>query len=147
MHLAQANVATLRASYDDPLMSDFVEQLDPVNALADASPGFVWRLVGDDVDACASTLFGIDSMLFNMSVWESLEALEGYVYKSTHVDVLRNRSKWFEKPTRSPFVLWWIEPGHTPSIDEAKERFDLLWNNGPTPAAFNFSKRFGPGEP
>lgn len=144
MHLAQANVATMRATYDDPLMDDFLEQLDPINALADSSPGFVWRLVGDDVDAYAARLFGIDRMLFNMSVWQSVEALEAYVYNSNHIGVLRRRNKWFEKPARSPFVLWWVDEGHVPTIDEAKERFDLLWNNGPSPSAFTFSSRFDP---
>lgn len=142
MHLAQANVATMRATYDDPLMNDFLERLDPVNAMADTSPGFVWRLAGDDVDAYAGKVFGIESLLFNMSVWESAEQLEEYVFKSGHIDVLRKRNKWFEKPVKSPFVLWWIEPGHQPSIDEAKTRFDLLWDSGPSPEAFTFSKRF-----
>lgn len=139
MHLAQANVAWMRASYDDPLMDDFLERLDPVNAIADDSPGFVWRLTGDDVDPRAQKIFGVDNLLFNMSVWESVEALEHYVYKSGHIKVLQKRSKWFEKMDRSPFVLWWIDEGHIPSIEEAKQRFELLWNNGPTPEAFTFS--------
>ena len=123
-------------------MADFVAKLDPINALADGSPGFVWRLTGDDVDPYAAKLFGVDKLLFNMSVWESLEALKNYVYASNHVNVLQRRAKWFEAPEKSPFVLWWIEKGRIPTIDEAKERFDKLWAEGPTAAAFTFAKPF-----
>ena len=129
-------------------MADFVAQLDPVNAEADSSPGFVWRLddanVDFDIDEQAAKIFGIDKLLFNMSVWETIEALEEFTYKSNHLDVVRERAKWFEKPTRSPFVLWWVEEGHIPSIEEAKQRFDLLWANGPMPDAFTFAVRFAP---
>lgn len=136
----------MRTSYDDPLMADFVAALDPVNAAADSSPGFVWRLADDDVDEEAARIFGLDKLLFNMSVWESVDALETYTYNSGHIDVVRKRSKWFEKPVRSPLVLWWIEPGSLPTIAEAKLRFDLLWENGPSPEAFTFANRFSPEE-
>jgi len=142
MHLAHANAAVMISNYEDPLMADFVSQLDPVNAAADLSPGFVWRLADDDVDEEAARIFEIDNLLFNMSVWESVDALEDYTYKSNHIEVVRKRGKWFEKPKRSPFVLWWIEPDHLPTIAEAKSRFDLLWENGPSPEAFTFASRF-----
>lgn len=144
MHLAHANAAVMISNYDDPLMADFVAQLDPVNAAADSSPGFVWRLNDENADDDAARVFGTDRLLFNMSVWESVDALEEYTYKSNHIDVVRKRGKWFEKPTRSPFVLWWVENGHIPTIEEAKARFDLLWQEGPTPEAFTFAKRFDP---
>lgn len=131
-------------TYEDPLMADFVAALDPVNAAADSSPGFVWRLAGDDVDEEAARIFGMEKLLFNMSVWESVDALEAYTYNSGHIDVVRKRSKWFEKPTRSPFVLWWVDPGHVPTIAEAKSRFELLWEKGPSPEAFTFAQRFTP---
>ena len=144
MHLAHANAAVMLGSYDDPLMADFVALLEPVNAAADVSPGFVWRFDDDDADDAVAKIFGTDSLLFNMSVWESVEALEEFTYMSNHIDVLRKRGKWFEKPTRSPFVMWWIEEGHIPGIDEAKMKFDLLWKSGPTSGAFTFAKRFEP---
>jgi len=148
MHLAHANAALMLTSYDDPRMADFVAELDPVNATADSSPGFVWRLDGDkvdfDIDEEAARIFGIENLLFNMSVWESVDALEQYTYKSNHIDVVRKRAKWFEKPTRSPFVLWWVEPGHLPSIAEAKSRFDALWRDGPSREAFTFANRYPP---
>lgn len=131
-------------SYDDPLMADFVALLDPVNAAADASPGFVWRLDDDDANDDAAKIFGTDNLLFNMSVWESVDALEEFTYKSNHIEVVRERGKWFQKSTRSPFVLWWIEADHVPGIDEAKMKFDVLWKSGPTPEAFTFANRFEP---
>lgn len=144
VHLAQANVAHMRASYDDPIMAGFVARLDPLNAIADSSPGFVWRLVDESADDIAARIFGAEHIIFNMSVWESVEALETYVYKSGHIEAVRKRAEWFVKSNKSPFVLWWIEAGHQPSIEEAKSRFDLLWDCGPSADAFTFGERFTP---
>ena len=141
-HLAHANVAEMRTEYDDPQMGGFIARLEPLNAIADSSPGFIWRLNDESADALAAELFGSARLIFNMSVWESVEVLEDYAYKSGHVEAVRKRAEWFVKPTRTPFVLWWIEAGHLPSIEEAKSKFDLLWNSGPSPAAFTFGKRF-----
>jgi hypothetical protein len=146
MHLAQANVGTMRgASYEDPVMAGFVARLDPLNDIADSSRGFVWRLEDDAADEYAARVFDCERLLFNLSVWESVEALEEYVYKSGHIEAVRKRAQWFEKPTKSPFVLWWIAAGHRPTIEETKSRFDLLWTSGPSPEAFTFSTRFTPG--
>ena len=142
MHLAQANVASMRAGYDDPLMAEFMAQLDAVNATADTAPGFVWRLVEDDDGAEVQRVFGDDKLLFNMSVWKSVEALEDYVYKTRHVDVMRKRAKWFTRPIKPPFALWWIEAGHIPTVEEAKARLEMLWASGPSPDAFTFARRF-----
>ncbi|MDJ0904538.1 MAG: DUF3291 domain-containing protein [Woeseiaceae bacterium] len=143
MHLAQANVARMRAPYDDPLMADFKAQLDIVNATADAAPGFVWRFVEDDEDGPEiARVFGADNVLFNLSVWESIGALETWVYSGKHLDVVRKRTKWFEKSARSPMVLWWVDDGHIPTIEEAGSRFEVLWRNGPSPGAFTFATRF-----
>ena len=140
MHLATANVAIMLTSYEDPSMADFVAQLDSVNASADAAPGFVWRFIeSDDDSAVIASVFGNDKTLFNMSVWESVESLEAWVYSGQHLEVVRRRMEWFEKPTGSPLVLWWVEDGHIPTIEEAKHRFDLLWNEGPSAEAFTFS--------
>lgn len=144
-HLAQANVARMRAPLDDPLMEGFVAGLEPLNALADSSPGFVWRLQTEDGDATSVQAFDDELILFNLSVWESIEALEAYVYQSNHVAAVRQRSEWFERPTKSPFVLWWIDAGHIPTEAEAQKRFELLWQNGPTPSAFTFRSRFNKG--
>ncbi len=143
MHLATANVATMRVPYDDPLMADFKEQLDVVNATADAAPGFVWRFVeGEEDGPEIARVFGHDNVLFNLSVWESVSALQDWVYSGKHLEVVRKRAKWFESSEGSPLVLWWVDDGHIPTIEEAGSRFELLWKNGPAPEAFTFSSRF-----
>ena len=142
-HLAQSNIATMRASLEDPVMAGFVERLEPLNALADESPGFVWRMQDEQGDATAIRVFDDERILFNLSVWESIEALEAYVYRSNHVEALRARGDWFEPMSKPNFVLWWIPAGHIPRVEEARERFSMLWENGPTAEAFTFSTRFG----
>ena len=127
---------------DDDVMQGFVARLESLNTLADASPGFVWRYQTDAGDATEVRVFDDEMILFNMSVWESVEALEEYVYRSNHVEALQKRADWFERPTRAPLVLWWLEAGHIPSVEEAKERFDMLWRDGPSAAAFSFKNRF-----
>ena len=141
-HIVQANIARMRAPLDDPLMAGFAERLEPLNALADASPGFVWRLQTEEGDATEIDVFGDELVLFNMSVWESIEALESYVYKSNHVNAVQKRAEWFERPTKSPLVLWWIEAGQIPTIEEGKARLEQLWADGPTAHAFTFRQRF-----
>lgn len=143
-YLATSNVARMLASYEDEMMAGFVARLDPVNAVADASAGFIWRYESDDEEPEEIRVFDDQNILFNMSVWESVEALEKFAYQSLHLEVLQKKSKWFERPTRTPLVLWWVQAGHIPSVAEAKERFELLWRNGPTPAAFTFKERFPP---
>ena len=143
-HLAQVNVATGRAPLDDPLMAGFVARLEPLNALADSMPGFVWRLQTDDGDATAIRVFDNPLILFNLSLWESIEALENYVYRSDHVAALRKRSDWFERPTKSPLALWWVPAGHIPDEHEAKARLEMLWRDGPGPEAFTFRERYSP---
>jgi hypothetical protein len=129
-------------SFEDDIMSDFVARLESLNALADASPGFVWRYQTDAGDATEVRVFEDELILFNMSVWESIEALENYVYRSNHLEALQKRAEWFERPSRAPLVLWWVKAGHIPGVEEAKAHFDLLWRDGPTPAAFTFRERF-----
>jgi len=136
----------MRAPLDDPIMAGFVARLDSLNAIADASPGFVWRLVEEEGDTAVLDAFGDPQLLFNMSVWESVEALEDYVYRSSHVEAVRSRSDWFGRPTRAPLALWWIEAGHIPDVAEARDRLRCLWQNGPTVRAFTFRCRFLPGD-
>lgn len=140
-HLAQANVARMLAPLDDPVMEGFTARLDPLNEIADSSPGFIWRYVSEDGDTTEAEVFDDELVLFNMSVWESVEALEAYAYQSNHIEAVRQRMKWFERASRSPLVLWWIDAGHIPTVYEAKARFDKLWQDGPSAEAFTFRQR------
>lgn len=143
--LAQLNIALPREPLDRPLLADFVAAIAPVNAAADASPGFVWRLATPDGDATAIRAFGDDRLVVNLSVWESLEALREFVYsRRAHLDVLRRRREWFERMGESSVVLWWVPAGHRPSIEEAERRLIAVRTDGPTPAAFTLRHSFGP---
>ena len=141
-HLAQVNVGRLRAPIDAPETADFVSQLDPINALADGTPGFVWRLQDESGNATSILTTPDPMFIINLSVWESLEALSKFVYRSEHKDVLRRRREWFEKPVEAIVVLWWVPAGHVPSTDEALERLDHLREHGPTGEAFTFRETF-----
>jgi hypothetical protein len=147
-HLAQANVARMRAPLEDPVMEGFRSQLEAINALADRSPGFVWRLQTEDGDATAIRAFPDDRVIFNMSVWESVEALHRYVYEGGHLAPLRNRRDWFEPFEGPSLVLWWIPRGHVPTVGEAVAKLALLKERGPREDAFTFRSVFPrPGEP
>ena len=141
-HLAQVNIGRLRARVDDPLIADFVANLDRINALADAAPGFVWRLQTEDGDATAIRAFEDDRIIVNLSVWDSIEALGGFVYRSRHAEVLRRRREWFETMRSSHLAMWWILAGTTPSVAEAARRLKLLEARGPSPDAFTFGVPF-----
>ena len=125
-HIAQVNIARMRAPLEDPLMADFVAQLDPVNALADASPGFVWRFQTEGGNATSVRPLPDPLILFNMSVWESVEALQAYVYRSNHASALRDRKRWFEKSTGPVAALWWIPAGEVPTVEDGKTRLAHL---------------------
>jgi uncharacterized protein DUF3291 len=137
--LAQLNVGLARGATDSPVMADFMAGIERVNALADADPGFVWRLQdGDGPGATALRPRGPDFMV-NMSVWESLEALRDFVYRNgPHLDFMRRRREWFHRMAQDHLVLWWVPAGHIPGLDEALSRLDLLRGNGPSPLAFTF---------
>jgi heme-degrading monooxygenase HmoA len=142
-HLAQLNIALPKAPLEDPLLTDFVAQLDAVNALADASPGFVWRLQDEAGNATGIRAFGDDRLIVNMSVWESLEDLRAFVYGTdAHRQVLKRRREWFEHMEDAFLVLWWVPAGHIPSLDEAEERLDHMRAHGPTPYGFTFRQSF-----
>jgi hypothetical protein len=145
-HLAQVNIGRLRAPIDDPIMDGFRTQLDPVNALADQAPGFVWRLQTEDGNAIAIRPFADAQMAINMSVWESLESLQQFVYRGDHVDSLRARKQWFE-PIEGPILaLWWVPAGHIPTVTEALDRLEHLKLHGPTAHAFTFRQPFAAPE-
>ena len=137
MHLAQVNIALPSEPLDSPLLAEFVAALEPVNALADRSPGFVWRLQTEDGDATGIRAFGDDRLIVNMSVWESLEALRAFVYSGEHLAVMRRRREWFARMDAF-LALWWVPLGHIPTVAEAEERLDHLRAHGPTSAAFTF---------
>ena len=108
-HIAQLNIGRARGPIDSPIMAEFVALLDPVNAVADASPGFVWRLQTEEGNATAVRPYEDESIAVNMSVWESIDELAAFVYRSGHVDVMRRRREWFE-PMKVFMVLWWCRP-------------------------------------
>ena len=141
-HLAQINIARMCAPLTAPLMVDFAAQLQEINAIADASPGFVWRLQSEDGDATNIRAFDDEQILVNLSIWESIEALRDYVYRSQHGEVMRDRYRWFEKSHQPTLALWWIVAGHIPTIEEAKERLEYLRHHGSSPYAFSFAKPF-----
>jgi hypothetical protein len=126
-------------------MADFMALLDPVNALADASPGFVWRLQSDEGNATAYRVFDDPDLLVNMSVWESIDALREFVYRNPdHLSAMRRRREWFEKMAELFVVLWWIPAGQVPTLADAEERLTLLRAVGPSPDAFTFRQHFPP---
>ena len=141
-HLAQINIARMLAPIDDPLMAEFVAQLPPINALADESPGFVWRLQSESGDATSIKIYDDDMIIINITVWESVDALREYVYKSAHHAVVRDRKRWFEKFDDPYYALWWVPAGHIPSTEEGKERLDYLREHGDTAFAFSFKNVF-----
>lgn len=144
-HLAQLNIGKLAAPLESPQLAGFVAMLGPVNALADAAPGFVWRL--QDADGPGAT--GIrpcgPGLLVNMSVWETLESLRDFVYRNgPHLDMMRRRREFFQKLNEHYLVLWWVPAGHIPNLDEALARLQLLRRAGPGPAAFTFREPYPP---
>jgi hypothetical protein len=142
--LAQLNVGRMVAPTSAPEVADFMAALDPINALAEAAPGFVWRLQTDAGNATDIHAFDDELLLLNMSVWESIETLRAFTYTTAHTAVLRRRREWFDRLEVAHLVLWWIPAGHVPTIAEALERLDALRRDGPTPAAFTFRVPFDP---
>jgi heme-degrading monooxygenase HmoA len=136
----------MRAPLDDELMAGFVARLEEINALADGSPGFIWRLQTSGGDATYLRPYDDDRILFNMSVWETVDALRNYVYRTAHRELLRQRHEWFEKFAGVFVALWWVPAGHVPGVDEAKKRLAYLEAHGPTEFAFTFKTIFEPDE-
>ncbi len=146
LHIAEVNVARMRAPLEDPMMREFVGRLAEINALADGSPGFVWRLQTAAGNATYLRPYDDDRILFNLSVWESIAQLKDYTYKSGHREVLQRRADWFEKFDAPAMAMWWVPAGHRPSVDEAKKRLDSLQKYGASPFAFTFRQTFPPDE-
>ena len=144
--LAQLNIGIIRGPMDSRVMADFAANLERINALAERSPGFVWRLQTEDGDATAIRPFDNENMLVNISVWRDVESLNSYVYNSAHVEVMRRRREWFERMTEAFLVLWWVTKGHRPSVAEAVAKLEILRSKGPTPEAFTFRKAYAPAD-
>jgi hypothetical protein len=141
-HLAQVNIGRMLAPLDDPLLAGFVARLDEINQLADASPGFVWRYQTDAGNATSLRPYDDDRILFNLSVWETLEHLRQYVYRSQHSQLIARRKDWFTKFDGPYYALWWVPAGHLPGVEEAKQRLELLRTRGESEAAFSFKQAF-----
>ncbi|RJQ81770.1 DUF3291 domain-containing protein [Pseudonocardiaceae bacterium YIM PH 21723] len=145
--LAQVNIARMKAPVDDPLLKDFVDAFDSVNALAEAAPGFVWRLKTEDGNATAIRGFewdvrGTAGVLINMSVWESPDTLSAYVFSGEHLSIMRRRREWFHRVQEAVTALWWVPAGYRPTVAEAEEKIKHLRIHGPTPEAFTLRQTF-----
>lgn len=141
-HLAQINIGRLIAPIDDPRIAEFVAQLDSINAIADKAPGFVWRLQSNSGNATDIAYNDDPFVIVNMSVWQSIEALRQYAYKSDHARVFRDRAKWFEKMEKPNYCLWWVPVGHIPAVAEGRERLEHYQLHGATPHSFWFSQQY-----
>jgi heme-degrading monooxygenase HmoA len=143
-HLAQLNLARLKAPKGDPLTEEFFQAIAPINALAEAHPGFVWRLVGDVKDHTDLEFFLDPHLVVNISIWKDLESFKHFVYKSGHVQYIKRKREWMD-PFQGPYaVMWWVDEGHIPDLVEAKARLDTLEKNGPTAEAFDYRNIFDP---
>jgi len=141
-HLAQINIALAKAEMDTEIMEGFVSRLDEINNTADNAEGFIWRLQSEEGDATAIRVFDEPLLLVNMSVWDSIKALKNFVYKSAHVELIRDRQAWFHKFVDAHQALWWVSVGHIPTVEEAKEKLEYIQKHGPSASAFHFGKTF-----
>ena len=141
-HLAQLNIANAVASMESPEMEGFVARLDEIHYLADNAEGFIWRWESETIDSSVVDVFGDPLLLVNLTLWESVETLKHFVYKTIHVELIRDREAWFSKMPEMHQVVWWVPEGHIPSVTEATERLDTLRQDGPTEAAFTMAKPF-----
>jgi heme-degrading monooxygenase HmoA len=147
-HLAQFNLARLKAPIDAPETAGFAEALDEINGLAETSPGFVWRHVTDYDDPESAYVYDDELMIWTMSVWTSVEALRAFVYRSDHSGYLRRRREWFEPSSEAVVVLWWVPEGTVPTPADGVSRLERLRSEGPGPEAFSFRRLYDPdGEP
>ena len=142
--LAQVNIARAKDDLDSPLLQGFVDRLDEINTLADCAPGFVWRLQTEDGDATSIQAFDDPRLIVNMSVWRDVESLKHFVYKTTHVELIRARTQWFESIESVHQAMWWVEAGHLPDLQEAKDRMEHLQLHGANQTAFTFAKPYPP---
>jgi len=142
-HIAQLNIARMLKPKGHSQMADFFANIDRINALAESHDGFVWRLQEEETgNSMSIRAFSDQRLVVNMSVWESADHLFDYVYKTAHVEIMKRRKEWFEFMADSHLVLWWIEAGQIPTLDEAKTRLEHLREHGASEFAFTIKKRF-----
>lgn len=144
LQIAQINVARMLAPIDDPVMAEFVARLDEINALAEQTDGFVWRLKTDDNNATSIRVFDDDYLIVNMSVWQHIDELYRFTYYSAHAEVYRKRTDWFSKLGKPHMALWWVPVDHRPTALEGKAKLEHLQTHGASPHAFTFKERFDP---
>jgi hypothetical protein len=137
-HLAELNIGRIRYDLDDPRMADFTNNLALVNGIAERTPGFVWRFIDDSGNATSTRPYADPRIIVNFSVWESVEALERFVWQTIHKRFYGRRTEWFDKFEGPPFVLWWVPIGHRPSVQGAVERLAHLKQHGPSDHAFGW---------
>ncbi|MCA9887783.1 MAG: DUF3291 domain-containing protein [Anaerolineae bacterium] len=141
-HVAQINIAQMVDAINSETMSGFVARLDEINALADGAPGFVWRLQTDDGNATSLRVFDDNMLIVNMSVWEDMDSLRNYVYKTAHAELIKMRKQWFEKLGTPHMAIWYVPAGDIPTVEEATSKLDYLEAHGPTPQAFTFARDY-----
>jgi hypothetical protein len=146
LYLAQVNVATLKFPIDSPQLKDFADNLDPVNVIAESSEGFIWRLKDDTGNATEIQAFDDPNIIFNMSVWRSVEDLKNFMFRTHHLGFMKRKKEWFEPMTTDNYVLWWIKPDEIPTVEQGRERLLHLREHGDTPHAFTFKSNFKASE-
>ncbi|MCW8865433.1 MAG: DUF3291 domain-containing protein [Colwellia sp.] len=146
MYLAQLNIAKAKYPLDSPQLKEFIDNLAPVNKIAEESEGFIWRLQDESGDATNIQAFSDPSMIINMSTWASTDALKKFMFRTHHRDFLRRKSQWFENIPQDSYVLWWIPQDSTPTIEEGIERLNYLRENADSPFAFTFKSNFSAAE-
>ena len=140
-HLAQLNIGRLVADTDDPLVADFMNNIDRVNGAGKRMPGFVWMMESDGGAGNTSAKINNDPRLIpNLTVWENADSLQSFVFDTIHVKFMARRTEWFEKLEAAHFVMWFVPAGHRPTLDEALERLEDLRRNGPTDRAFGWAQ-------
>ncbi|TCV17912.1 uncharacterized protein DUF3291 [Vibrio crassostreae] len=146
MKLAQLNIALAKYPLDAPEIKEFVDNLELVNGIAESSEGFVWRLKDESGDATNIKAFDDPNMIVNMSVWDSVDSLKNFMFRTHHRDFMRRKGDWFHRLPEDTYVLWWIEEDHIPTLEEAIERLERLRDIGDTPYAFTFKTNFTESE-
>ena len=146
MYLAQLNIAKAKYLLESPEIKEFVDNLEPVNGVAESSDGFIWRLQDESGDATNIKVFSDPNLIVNMSVWTSPDALKNFMFRTIHRDFLRRKKEWFHNIPDDSYVLWWIPIGHIPTLEEGVEKLEFLRNNGDSPNAFTFKSNFSASE-
>lgn len=140
--LAELNIATAKASMDNPLLTEFVDNLDRINEVAEQCHGFIWRLKDDSGNATNIQVFDNPNTIVNISVWKDVDSLKYFMFKTDHINFFKKKAQWFEKPTQASYVLWWIDSDKMPTIEQALSKLEQLRANGETPEAFSFKQTF-----